>query len=312
MQRLGAVVAGAHGNAALVQQGADVVRVHILRPQRTPGPPVWRAQPARVMPGMRCKPARPARAKRARARRWRLRPTWSIKRAAAARPTAPATLGVPPSRRAGRRHNRRGRSDPLDHVAAQAQGYRRSSALRRQPSTPVPMGPYILWPEKAIKSQSSAPARAWRMRRPGRRRAPSAPRPARPGQHKSSKGGRSPVALALAVRASTRVRGVSRRCRSATCRRPWASGRRMRSLAPLMRAACCQGTRLAWCSRPLTMISSPGRSQALPGPPAHRPKATRFSASVVPLVKTSSCSAWRRQRFNVAACGLKGVGGALA
>ena len=35
-------------------------------------------------------------------------------------------------------------------------GTRRSSAARRPASAPMPIGPYILWPEKAMKSQASA------------------------------------------------------------------------------------------------------------------------------------------------------------
>ena len=108
---------------------------------------------------------------------------------------------------------------------------------------------------------------------------------------RASYGGRSPLALAPAVSANTRVRCESSRARSSACSCPCALGRRMRRVAPLRLAACCQGTRLAWCSRPLTMISSPGPMAAVrPSRPCTKPWVTRFSASVVPLVNTSSCA----------------------
>ena len=40
-------------------------------------------------------------------------------------------------------------------IAARRSGARRSSAARRPTIAPVPIGPYILWPEKAMKSQAS-------------------------------------------------------------------------------------------------------------------------------------------------------------
>ena len=161
--------------------------------------------------------------------------------------------------------------------------FSRSSRPNR---TPIPVGPAILWPEKAMKSHPMAwtssgmcPA-DWAASIDGdgptfRARAQS-----------SATGFMVASVLETCVNANSFTSGVSTRSR-AEGRRPSSpvtgrySGRR-----PSRCATSCQGTRLLWCSISVRRMTSPFLRFAPP-----QLEATRFMDSVVPRVKMTSSGA---------------------
>ena len=181
-----------------------------------------------------------------------------------------------------------------------------SSSSSVATSAPTPVGPSILWLDRAMASTPAADRAA---KSSGRCAADwhvssttSAPT-ARAAGRMSSSGVIAPVTLEAWVRASTRVRSFSTWVVAGSMR-PSSVKSSQRNFAPVRAASSCQGTRLAWCSARVTTISSPspmtrrlaGSSASAPGPPrvARRPRlacpmasATRLIASVAFLVKTS-------------------------
>ena len=139
-----------------------------------------------------------------------------------------------------------------------------SSSSRLPYSTPMPMGPMSLWPEKARKStpdsctsigiwgalcaasttttapRSLAMAAIWRM------------------------GFSHPSTLDTWVTATSLVRSVNAASRRSCVIRPSASHSRNRKTAPVFSAAICQGSKLLWCSMMLTNTSSPAFSRDSP------------------------------------------------
>ena len=83
-------------------------------------------------------------------------PTRSIQRTAAARPTACAALGTPASNfcGAGAYVERSILTSSIIEPPVSKGGMASSSSARPQ-STPTPIGPYSLWPLKAMKSAPS-------------------------------------------------------------------------------------------------------------------------------------------------------------
>ena len=158
-------------------------------------------------------------------------------------------------------------------------------------STPMPVGPHILWPVKARKSLPMAVASTgmwgtlW----------------------VASTMVSAPASCAMATISSTglMVPSVFDTCTTATMRvRPPTMPRRAsmsisppgvtgqkRTVAPVMPATICHGTVLEWCSIIDTTISSPSRNSRTPQ--AH---ATRLMASVAFLVNTVASRGWLTRR----------------
>ena len=164
-----------------------------------------------------------------------------------------------------------------------------SSSSGRAQSAPTPVGPSILWPETATASTPSVRTSSGRWGADWQAsRTVSAPT-ARAAATTSATGEIAPVTLETWVKATTRVRSLMA-ANEAGSRRPSSSTRSHRNVAPVRRASCCHGTRLAWCSASVTTISSPGRrASAVPSRVAFcRAYARRFSASVAFFVQTTS------------------------
>ena len=121
----------------------------------------------------------------------------------------------------------------------------------------MPVGPNILWPLKAMKSTPSsctltgACGTAW---------APSTrtSAPALWARAASSFTGLTvPRTLEAAVKAKSRVRGVSSRGTSSITSVPSSATRTKSSSTPFSAARICQGTRFAWCSISVSKMRSP-------------------------------------------------------
>ena len=134
---------------------------------------------------------------------------------------------------------------------------------------PIPVGPSILWPEKATKSTSTARTENgmcgtdWQAS--STTSAPTALARADDGRHRVDRA--QDVALVnerddLGAVVDHACRG--RRGRGGRRR----SGASHASSAPVRRASSCHGTRLAWCSISVTTIRSPGptRNRSASGP----------------------------------------------
>ena len=133
-----------------------------------------------------------------------------------------------------------------------------SSSSRRPQSTPIPLGPSILCPEKARKSTSRSATSTgmcgtdWQAS--STTRAPTSRARATMG----ATGLTVPSTFDWWAKATTRVRSLTSSPRSDRSRRPSSVTGNHRSVAPVRWHSCCQGTRLAWCSISVTTISSPG------------------------------------------------------
>ena len=151
-------------------------------------------------------------------------------------------------------------------------------------STPMPVGPHILWPVKAAKSAPQARTSVgmwgtyWLASTTAMAPASWAARTRR------STGLSVPSTLDMAANDTTLAPSTSR---SRSVRSRWPSGPTgiQRSSMPSSATSWCQGTMLAWCSSSVMTTGSPARRLA--GPQA---LATRLSASVAFLVNTTSRS----------------------
>ena len=159
-----------------------------------------------------------------------------------------------------------------------------SSSSRRPHSTPIPVGPSILWALKARKSQPSRPTSVGRW---GTDWAPSASTSA-PARWAASamraKGVIVPSTFDMVVQA-TSFTPSRRRSRSERSRRYSSSMPIQRSSMPRSSASISHGTMLAWCSMSVSSTTSPRPRFARP-----HVAATRLIASVAFLVKITSCS----------------------
>ena len=164
---------------------------------------------------------------------------------------------------------------------------------RRPQSTPIPLGPSILCPEKARKSTSNAATSTgmcgtdWQAS--SNTRAPTS----RARAVMVATGLIVPTTLDWCANATSFVRSLTSSFRSDRSRRPSSVTENQRSVAPVRRHNCCQGTRLAWCSISVTTISSPGPTWNLWRSSSAVAAlliayATRLTASVAFLVNTTS------------------------
>ena len=149
-------------------------------------------------------------------------------------------------------------------------------------STPMPVGPHILWPVKATKS---APQACTSVARWGTycEASTTAMAPASWAARTSRSTGSSvPSTFDMAAKVTILAPSTSR-SRSVRSRCP--SGRIgiQRSSMPSSSWSWCQGTMLAWCSSSVSTTASPACRLARP-----QALATRLSASVAFLVNTTS------------------------
>ena len=254
----------------------DVVRVDAVDVERDdPGAAVGR-RPVEGDPGELAQAAR-ARTRRARARAPRSR---RDRRRSGSRPPRRA----PPPRRSARCRPRTCAGSSPQVVSSSGtvrimwpprlNGSIASSSSARPQRAPTPLGPHILCPEKARKSQPSA---CTSIARCGAACAASTTMIA-----PCSCAHAASCSTGLIVPSEFETRFVgddlhvaaptrSRRARRARARRASSSGI-MRKSAPVRLAMYCQGTKFEWCSSSVTTTTSPG--PRLSSPHAY---ATRFS-----------------------------------
>src|ERR1700739_4765063 len=159
------------------------------------------------------------------------------------------------------------------------------NSSRRPYSTPIPLGPSILWPENAAKSTS----RAWKStgwcgtdwQASSTVNAPTALALAT----SSGTGPTAPVTLEWWLQATTLTRSSS--CNESRSIRRSSVTPYQRNVAPARRASSCHGTRLAWCSSSVGTMTSPSDTVC-----SNRLSTstydTRLSASVAFLVQPNS------------------------
>ena len=166
----------------------------------------------------------------------------------------------------------------------------------------MPVGPHILCPENARKSQPNS--------RTSSAKCPmlcaastsvSAPT-ARACSQSSATGLIVPSEFEICVKANNFTSGVSSAGNCSSSRVPSSRTGTKRSRAPVRSANNCHGTRLLWCSITVSRITSPSRINLSP-----HACATRLMLSVVPRVKMISSalaapiySATRRRAFSYA------------
>ena len=203
---------------------------------------------------------------------------------AAPRPTASAMLPVPASNLLGMGWNTVfSKVTSAIMLPPPCQGGMSSSTSRLPHTTPMPVGPKTLWPENTKKSAPMS-CTSTRMCEMDCAPSTSALAPARCARATISLTGTTvPSAFDTCVTATILVRSFRSFWYSSSSTWPESSTGITRSLAPLAAASCCQGTMLAWCSRWLTMISSPSPMCCAP-----QLLATRLMASVVPRTKITS------------------------
>src|SRR6478735_8305279 len=169
-----------------------------------------------------------------------------------------------------------------------------SSSSPRPHSTPTPIGPYILWPLKAMKSAPSVATSTARCGTDWHASTTTSAPMACARAASTVTGLTVPSTLETCVKAKTLVRSVSSSSRPLRSSAPSGPTGTQRRVAPVRRASSCQGTRLAWCSISVTRISSPGASTnrsslgSAVGAALEKAYATRLSASVAFFVKTTS------------------------
>ena len=152
------------------------------------------------------------------------------------------------------------------------QGGMSSSSSRLPYSTPMPVGPKILWPENTKKSASSA----LHVHAHVRDRLRAVDQRARAGavRHRDHLPHRRDRAQRVRhLRERDELRAVVRAACWYSSSSTWprsSTGITRSCRARLRRHSCCQGTMLAWCSRWETMISSPAPT-LLPRPSSWRP-----------------------------------------
>ena len=147
----------------------------------------------------------------------------------------------------------------------------------------MPVGPQILWPEKARKSQpiSRTSTRVW----PALWAASTTVMtPASRARRQSSVAGLTePIVLEMCVNESSLARSsCSSSCERSSVPSSPLTGMNS-SLAPVRFTRSCQGTRLLWCSISVSKIVSPSPIFSAP-----QVWATKFRLSVVPRVKMIS------------------------
>ena len=167
-----------------------------------------------------------------------------------------------------------------------------SRSSLRPYSTPIPVGPSILWPDRAKKSQSKSITSTgmW-----GALWAASTNTVAPiflAFAVSSLTGFMVPTPLDICTIASSLVRGVMYSSMSLRSILASLAKGRIRKVAPLSAATFCHGTKLEWCSIGVTMISSPGPMCSC----AHV-WATRLMDSVVFRVQTISCGSRALMNF---------------
>ena len=141
----------------------------------------------------------------------------------------------------------------------------------------MPVGPSILWPEKARKSQPRARTSTGMWGTACAASITIAAPEARAALTIRSAASRVPSTLETSENATRRVRGP--------IASQGASSGEIRRTAPVTCATRCQGSRFEWCSNSVTAISSPGPSRR-----AAQPCATRLIDSVVPWVKMTEAT----------------------
>ena len=149
----------------------------------------------------------------------------------------------------------------------------------------MPVGPYILWPEKTKKSQSSAARRpamwpaAWPRRSAPRRR------PVRAAAI-SATGFMVPRAFDMWLTATILVRGVRSRRDASRSSAPRSWMGTTRSRAPVRSTSICHGTMFVWCS---ISGAAPRRRRIGSRPPGLRHQIDALGASRVKTI-SSGCA----------------------
>ena len=148
----------------------------------------------------------------------------------------------------------------------------------------MPVGPHILWPEKARKSQPISWTSTGRCPALCAASTSVVTPSLRARAHRSATGLIVPSELEMWVIASNFTWGVRNWSRREASSRPMSpvTGRQT-SRAPVCSVSSCQGTILLWCSISVSRMMSPARTCLAP-----QACATRLMPSVVPRVKMIS------------------------
>ena len=183
----------------------------------------------------------------------------------------------------------------------------RSSSSGRAQSTPMPIGPHILCPLNAMKSQSSSRAENAHVRHRlrGVDAHQRAGRVGALGDRADVVDGAEHVGL-MPDGDQSRRRG-EQLVERAQVERPSSSMSIAASCRPRRSAASCHGTRLLWCSMTVTTMRSPGSSSCVA-----YDDATRLIASVVLRTKTRPSAGASMNAATRARALLEGVGRLVA